>query len=247
MPPRKARQQPTQASGRTSIDWIQAIADGRSEAESGDPGDRARAAAEQRRVRLHDPRPDRRRHPADAGVPRRSRQRGRLRQLGRIAGDVAGPAEEVPGGGAARRRPPGPEARRASPSRRTRWSPTPTATSTASTGSSTSTSGSRPTTPTISWPPGGSAPRARWASRARRWRTSPTEAEAQPEVSGDGLGDARRRPATRSARSPRCRRCGELPPPDDARSRTRSAAGCERMRDFVVELRQQARCRRSRT
>ena len=34
----------------------------------------AGTAAEQRRVRLHDPRPDGRRHPADAGVPGRSRR-----------------------------------------------------------------------------------------------------------------------------------------------------------------------------
>ena len=52
--------------------------------------------------------------------------------------------QEVPGGGAARRRPPRPQAATASPSPRTRSSPTPTATSTASSGSSTSTSGSRP-------------------------------------------------------------------------------------------------------
>ena len=139
------------------IDWIQAFRKHEAKRNAGDPGRGAGAAAEQRRVRLHDPRPDRRRHPADAGVPRRSRQRGRLRQLGGIAGDVAGPGEEVPGGGAAGRRPPRPEAATASPSRRTRWSPTPTATSTACGGSSTSTSGSGPTTPTTSWPPGGSS------------------------------------------------------------------------------------------
>ena len=45
--------------------------------------------AEQRRIRLHHPRSDRRRHPPHPRVPGRSRQRGRLRQLGRVAGDVA--------------------------------------------------------------------------------------------------------------------------------------------------------------
>ena len=118
------------------------------------PGDGAGPPAEQRRVRLHDPRPDRRRHPADARVPGRSRQRGRFRQLGRIARHVAGPAEEVPGGGPAGRRPRRPEAGRlrlrAAPGRdrhRPRQVLRPAA-------SSTSTSATRSISPTTSWPPG---------------------------------------------------------------------------------------------
>ncbi len=79
-------------------------------------GDGAGPPPEQRRVRLHDPRPDGRGHPADARVPGRSRQRGRFRQLGRIARHVAGPAQEVPGGGAAGRRPRRLDTGRASPS-----------------------------------------------------------------------------------------------------------------------------------
>ena len=102
------------------IDWIEAVRQARGDAERGRSRPGAGAAAEQRRVRLHHPRPDGRRHPADPGVPRRPRQRGRLRQLGRIAGDVAGPGEEVPGGRAVRRRPPRAQARRAWRSRRTR-------------------------------------------------------------------------------------------------------------------------------
>ena len=173
MPPAKAKRHPEAGLRREVVAWIEAFRKHEAKRNAGDPGPVLRAAAEQRRVRLHDPRPDRRRHPADARVPRRPRQRGRLRQLGGIADDVAGPGEEVPGGGAAGRRPPRPEARRASPSRRTRWSPTPTATSTACGGSSISTSGSGPTTPTISWPPGGSSTARPSASPRRRWPTSP--------------------------------------------------------------------------
>ena len=55
----------------------------------------------------HDPRPDRRGHQAHPRVPRRPGQPGRLRQLGRVAGDVAGAAEEVPGGRARGGQPPG--------------------------------------------------------------------------------------------------------------------------------------------
>ena len=49
------------------------------------PGARAAAAAEQRRVRLHDPRPDRRRSAADARVPRRRGGRRGLHQRRRGA------------------------------------------------------------------------------------------------------------------------------------------------------------------
>ena len=112
---------------------------------AGDPGHGAGPPAEQRRIRLHHPRSDRRRHPPHPRVPGRSGQRGRLRQLGRVAGDVAGAAEEVPGRRPRGRRPPGAGARGASSSRPTRRSPTPIATSTPSNASSTSTSGSPPT------------------------------------------------------------------------------------------------------
>ncbi len=149
----------------------------------------AGAAAEQRRVRLHHSRPDGRRHPADARVPRRSRQRGRLRQLGGIAGDVAGPGEEVPRGRAARRRPSRPQAATGSPSPRTRWSPIPIATSTACGGSSTSTSGSGPTTPTISWPPGGSSTAQALGQPGATLADVAAEAGISRQVPGDGLVD----------------------------------------------------------
>ena len=64
----------------------------------GRPRRGARPAAEQRRVQLHDPRSDRRRHPAGARVPRRPGQPGRLRQLRRIARDVARAADQVSAG-----------------------------------------------------------------------------------------------------------------------------------------------------
>ena len=111
MPPAKAKRHPQAelAAGCHRLDPGGPQARGEAERRRSRPG--ARAAAEQRRVRPHDPRPDRRRHPADAGVPRRSRQRGRVRQLGGIAGDVAGPGQEVPGGRAAGRRPCRPRSR----------------------------------------------------------------------------------------------------------------------------------------
>ena len=141
--PRRRRGSRRRTSARAVVAWIRRRPRPRGPAERGRPGPGPGPAAEQRRVRLHDPRPDRRRHPADARVPGRSRQRGRVRQLGRIADHVAGPAQEVPGGGAAGRRPPRPEAGRLRLRARTRPSPTPTATSTASGASSTSTSGTR--------------------------------------------------------------------------------------------------------
>ena len=55
-------------------------------------------AAQQCRVQLHHPRPDRRGPPSDARVSGRSRQSGRFRQLGRVAHHVAGAAEQVPAG-----------------------------------------------------------------------------------------------------------------------------------------------------
>ncbi len=100
MPPSQSRQQPTRGPAAVRHRLDRGDQRGRCEAPSQRSGHRARAPVEQRRVRLHHPRPDRRRHPADEGVPRRSRQPGGLRQLGRIAGDVAGAGEEVP-----RRRP----------------------------------------------------------------------------------------------------------------------------------------------
>ena len=104
----------------------------RGDAERGRPGPGPRAAAEQRRIRQHDPRPDGRGPAADEGVPRRPGQRGGLRQLGRVAGDVAGPGQEVPGGRPAASPTTSCSSPTAWPSRRTRCSPTPTATSTAS-------------------------------------------------------------------------------------------------------------------
>ena len=104
-----------------------------------------------------------------------------LRQLGRVAGDVAGPAEEVPRGGPAGRRPPRPEAGRVrlrpAPGRH-RHRPRQVL---RAGGSSTSTSGSRPTTPTTSWPPGGSSTAPPWASRRRRWPTSPPRRGISPK------------------------------------------------------------------
>ena len=239
MPPAKAKRQPKAEvrRGRHRLDPGDPQARGEAERRRSRPG--PGAAAEQRRVRLHHPRPDGRRHPADAGVPRRPGQRGRVRQLGGIADDVAGPGEEVPGGGAAGRRPPRPEAATASPSRRTRWSPTPTATSTACGGSSTSTSGSGPTTPTTSWPPGGSGTAQALGRPEASLADVAAEAGLSRQVPGDDLVDPDGTGRRRSARSPRCRRCGASCPPPTARSADAARAGCERMRDFVVELRQQ--------
>ena len=72
----------------------------------------AGAAPEQRRVQLHDPRPDGRGHSPDARISGRPGQHGRLRQFRRVADHVAGAAEQVSAGGARSRRSHGPHARR---------------------------------------------------------------------------------------------------------------------------------------
>ena len=65
------------------------------------------------------------------------------------------------------------------------------------------------------------------------------EAGLSREVPGDDLGRARPSRRRRSARSPRCRRCGASCRRPTAIGPDAARAGCERMRDFVVELRQQ--------
>ena len=132
MPPEKAPRQPTPHERRAVIEWIAAVREREARRNAGDPGPvlaRRLSNAELdytiRDLTGVDIRPTTR-------VSGRSGQRSRVRQLGRIAGDVAGPAEEVPGGGAAGRRPSGPEAGRVRLRARSRRSPKPTATSTAS-------------------------------------------------------------------------------------------------------------------
>ena len=183
MPPEKATRQPDAARppGRHRLDRRRSPS-ARPSGTRAIPGPVLARRLSNAEYRLHDPRPDGRRHPADARVPRRSGQRGRVRQLGRIADDVAGPGEEVPGGGAAGRRPPRPEAGRlrlrAAPGGR-RHRPRQVL---RPTGSSTSTSGSGPTTPTTSWPPGGSSTARPWASPRRRWPTSPPRPGSAPST-----------------------------------------------------------------
>ncbi len=76
-------------------------------------GARPAAAPEQRRVRLHRPRPDRRRSATDARVPRRRRRRRGLHQRRRSAdGHLARPVHQVPERGQGHRRPRGAAARR---------------------------------------------------------------------------------------------------------------------------------------
>ena len=109
MPPRQAAQPPDRARQQV-IEWIQTTWTTEARRRDGDPGlvlARRLSNAEYdytiRDLTGVDIRPD-------AGVPGRSRQRGRLRQLGRVAGDVAGPAEEISAGRADGRRSPRPQA-----------------------------------------------------------------------------------------------------------------------------------------
>ena len=62
--------QPPDAARQQVIDWIQATWTSEARKHDGDPGVGAGAAAEQRRIRLHHPRPDGRRHPSGAGISR---------------------------------------------------------------------------------------------------------------------------------------------------------------------------------
>ena len=139
------------------------------------------------------------------------------------------------------------QARRASPSRRTRCSPTPTATSTAS--SAIIDFYKRQQTDYADYF------LAAWRFRHRAALGKPdatlddlaAEAGLSPQVPGDDLGHARRDRPRRSARSPRSRRCGASCRRPTARQPDAARAGCERMRDFVVAAPPASSCRRSRT
>ena len=159
MPPSQARQQPTQASARPSSTGFGA-GRGRSEAQSGDPGPvlaRRLSNAEYdytiRDLTGVDIRPTQE-FPVDpaneAGFDNSAESLtmspALVKKYLEAGRRVADHLVLKPG--------------RLRLRARTRCSPTPTATSTASARSSTSTSGSRPTTPTISSPPGGIAHRA---------------------------------------------------------------------------------------
>ena len=169
MPPAKAKAQPTPAERAEVVAWVAGPAQVRGGQERRRPRPGAGPPPEQRRVRLHHPRPDRGGHPPDQGVPGRPGQRGRLRQQRRVAGHVAGAAEEVPGGGPGGGRAPGAAARgvhlRPAPGGH-RDRPRPLRRRSAS---STSTSGSRPTWPPTSSPPGASTTVPRWDSHRPRW------------------------------------------------------------------------------
>ena len=236
MPPEEAKRKPGAAERRAVIEWIGQLRDREARRNAGDPGPGAGSPAEQRGIRSHDPRPDGRRHPADARVPRGPRERGGVRQLGRIPGDVAGPAQEVPGGGAAGRRPPGADAGRIrlrAPSGGRRHRPRQVL---------------RPADHRLLPPARGrlrrllprrlAVPASRRAGQAAGGpgRLRP-RGRPEPEVPGHDLdGPDRTRPGRRPDRSPSCGRCGRSCRPTPRRP-TEARRGCERMRDAVIRLR----------
>ena len=96
MPP-KDKPQPTAAEKKQLVAWVRSVPRRRGEGPRRRPGPRPAAAAEQRRVRLHDSRPDRRRSSADPRVPRRRRRRRGLHQRRRGAHrHLAGALHQVP-------------------------------------------------------------------------------------------------------------------------------------------------------
>ena len=122
MPPTQSRQQPTAAQRQAVVDWIEAIGAEDAKRHPNDPGvvlARRLSNAEYdytiRDLTGVDIRPTRE-FPVDPA------NEAGFDNSARIAGDVAGPGEEVPGGGARCRRPPRPEAGRlrlrAAPGRR---------------------------------------------------------------------------------------------------------------------------------
>ena len=239
MPPAKAKRQPSAEARDAVVAWIGAVRKLEATRNAGDPGPvpaRRLSNAEYdytiRDLTGVDIRPTRE-FPVDPA------NEAGVRQLGRVAGDVAGPGEEVPGGRARRRRPPRPQARRLG------LRPAPDA--------------RRHRPRQVLRPPDHRLLQAA-ADRLRRLlprrlavpaprgpRHGPT---ARSTASPPRRGSARRYLATiwsvldRAARGGRAdrrdpgRSGDELPRPgrggpDAAR------AGCERMRDFVVELREQ--------
>ena len=78
---RKGQALPLRPVARRSRRVDTRVSSGRGYEECWRPGARARPAAQQRRIRLHDPRSHRGRYPADKRIPRRSRQPSRFRQL----------------------------------------------------------------------------------------------------------------------------------------------------------------------
>ncbi len=188
-------------------------------------------APEQRGVQLHDPRSDRRRHPARARVSRRSGQPAGFDNSGEslamspaLLTKYLQAAREVANHLVL-------QAARDLRSRRTRCWSRPIATSTASTRSSTSTE--RQTTDYARLLPGGVAIQAPAALRPARRRRSPTSPprRGQPEVSRDGLEDARRRRKRTSARSRRCRAMWRAPR-RPRRSPAAVAGHADQMRDY---------------
>ncbi len=104
------RQAPRARSAREGGGVGEGLPQVRGEEACGRSGHRAGSASQQRRVQLHDSGSDRRRHPAGAGVPGGSGQPGGLRQLGRVALDVAGAPDQVPAGVERGGQPPGAQA-----------------------------------------------------------------------------------------------------------------------------------------
>ena len=84
MPP-KGKPQPTAEERKRLLAWVRGFLDAEARARAGDPGPRPAPPAQQRRVRLHDPRPDRRGSAADPRVPRGRGGRRRLHQRRRGA------------------------------------------------------------------------------------------------------------------------------------------------------------------
>ena len=239
MPPAKAKPQPT-AEARAGGDRLDRRGpQARGDAERGRPRPGPRAAAEQRRVRQHDPRPDRRRPPADAGSSPSTRptrpgsttrpNRWRCRRPW---------SKKYLEAARRRRRPPRAEARRPGLRARTRCSPTPTATSIAS----------RRIIDFYKRQKTDYADYflAAWRYRHRAALGKPDahagrlrrRAGAQPQVPGDDLVDAHG--AARGGRPDR-RAPGDVGRAAGPRGGRADAAraGCERMRDFVVALRAQ--------
>ncbi len=89
MPPKQAKAAPTSRARQQVINWIDATWKSEARRNDGDPGRRARAPSQQRRIQLHHPRSDGRRYSSGAGVPGRSGESRGLRQLRRVVDDVS--------------------------------------------------------------------------------------------------------------------------------------------------------------
>ena len=93
--PRASASSRSAAQREAVIAWIRALRQVGGGAERRRPGARAGPPPEQRGVRLHDPRPDRRGPAPHPRVPRGPGQPGGLRQLRRVAHHLPGADEEV--------------------------------------------------------------------------------------------------------------------------------------------------------